>query len=139
MSAFSGYVAAIVCRSVQVERPSASTSGGQSEGMEGSGCVAGAARGVVGVVDVAEFAVVVLEDVGESALACFVRARHEDTEVQVRQLRGFVSLEWVVWYIRMAVGGSYGFPSLSRTTPLGKAESVSCDCVVFVADFLLKR
>lgn len=78
-----------MCRSVQVERPSASTSGGQSAGMEGSGCVAGAVRGVVGVVEVAEVVFVVLEeDVGESALACFVRARHEETEVQVRQLVG---------------------------------------------------
>lgn len=40
----------------------------------------------------------------------------------------------------MLVGGSYGFPSLSRTTPLGKAESVSCDClVVDAADCWLKR
>jgi hypothetical protein len=46
--------------------------------------VAGAARGFVGVVEVE--VVFALEDVGESAFACFVRARHEATEVQVRQL-----------------------------------------------------
>ena len=32
-----GYVAAMLCRSVQVERPSSSTSGGQSEGGEATG------------------------------------------------------------------------------------------------------
>ncbi len=38
VEAFSGYVAAMVCRRVQVERPSCSTSGGQSGGISvGSG------------------------------------------------------------------------------------------------------
>lgn len=83
MSAFSGYVAAIECKRVQVERPKASTSGGQSDGISLGEGVAGAARGVVEVVDdVAEVEV----DAEGSDLACFVRARHEDIDVQVRQL-----------------------------------------------------
>lgn len=81
MSAFSGYVAAIEWRRVQVERPRASTSGGQSEGIELGEGVAGAARG---------FVEVVVEDddvfAEGSAWACFVRARQEDIDVQVRQL-----------------------------------------------------
>lgn len=85
MSAFSGYVAAIEWRRVQVERPSASTSGGQSEGIELAGEVAGAARGAVEVVFVL---VLVLDGVVAegSDLACFVRARQEDIDVHVRQL-----------------------------------------------------
>jgi hypothetical protein len=42
--AFSGYVAAIECRSVQVERPSCSTSGGHSAGVSLGEGVAAAAR-----------------------------------------------------------------------------------------------
>lgn len=76
VSAFSGYVAAIEWRSVQVEWPRASTSGGQSEGISLGDGVAGAASGAVEVV----------VDVEGSDLACFVRARHEDMDVQVRQL-----------------------------------------------------
>lgn len=76
--AVSGYVAAIVCSSVHVDRPSASTSGGQSAGVVLAAGLAGAARGTV--------VVVVLEGVEDSARACLVRARHEATEVQVRQL-----------------------------------------------------
>lgn len=81
MSAFSGYVAAIEWRRVQVERPRASTSGGQSEGIELGEGVAGVARGVVEVV-------VLVDDVFAegSDWACFVRARQEDIDVQVRQL-----------------------------------------------------
>lgn len=81
MSAFSGYVAAIEWRRVQVERPRASTSGGQSEGIELGEGVAGAARGFVEavVVDDGVFA-------EGSVWACFVRARQEDIDVQVRQL-----------------------------------------------------
>ena len=77
--AVSGYVAAIECSSVHVDRPSASTSGGQSAGVVLAAGLAGAARGTVEVV-------VVLEGVEDSARACLVRARHEATEVQVRQL-----------------------------------------------------
>jgi hypothetical protein len=83
VSAFSGYVAAIEWRRVQVERPSASTSGGQSEGIELAGEVAGAARGAVEVVFVLVLDGVVAEG---SDLACFVRARQEDIDVHVRQL-----------------------------------------------------
>ena len=76
--AFSGYVAAIECRSVQVERPSCSTSGGQSEGSSlGEGVAAAASAGV-------EVVVLVLAELFMSA--CFVNARHEATEVQVRHL-----------------------------------------------------
>lgn len=87
VDAFSGYVAAMVCRRVQVERPSCSTSGGQSEGISvGWGfewdVVAGV--GIVDEVDVDE------EVEGEVCDCCFVRARHEAIDVQVRQLRGRV-------------------------------------------------
>lgn len=83
MSAFSGYVAAIEWRRVQVERPRASTSGGQSEGIELGEGVAGAARGFVEVVEVVLVDGVFAEG---SAWACFVRARQEDIDVHVRQL-----------------------------------------------------
>ena len=80
-------------RRVQVERPSSSTSGGQSEGIELGVAVADAARGVVAVViwlkvfeEEVDGVLLELEAVADSALACFVRARHEATEVQVRQL-----------------------------------------------------
>lgn len=91
--AFSGYVAAIECSNVQVERPSCSTSGGQSEGVSLGEGVAAAARAGVEVVILPVFE---LEDVevgfGLDAFlssACLVNARHEATEVQVRQLVGF--------------------------------------------------
>lgn len=76
MFAFSGYVAAIECSSVHVERPSSSTSGGQPEGVSLGEGVAAAAR--VGVEVELEF--VLLRS------AFLVNARHEATEVQVRQL-----------------------------------------------------
>lgn len=86
MSAFSGYAAAIECRRVQVERPSSSTSGGHSDGVEGAAADAEAARGVVDVVILSAE-----EESGEvwfeSVFACFARARHEAAEVHVRQLR----------------------------------------------------
>jgi hypothetical protein len=77
--AFSGYVAAIECSSVQVERPSCSTSGGHSAGVSLGECVVAAAKAGAEAVDWFGFA-------GDSALACFVKARHEATDVQVRQL-----------------------------------------------------
>jgi hypothetical protein len=83
-SAFSGYVAAIECSSVHVERPSSSTSGGQSEGVSLGDGVAAAARPAVGIV-----VLLVLEVGVEFSFlrsACLVNARHEATEVQVRQL-----------------------------------------------------
>lgn len=90
--AFSGYVAAIECRRVQVERPSCSTSGGQSGGIVLGEEVAGAARGVVGVVLVVLVVLAVLEGELElSALACLVRLRQAATEVQVRHLVRSVS------------------------------------------------
>lgn len=95
--AFSGYVAAIVCSRVQVERPSCSTSGGHSGGVSLGDWVEGAASGTVGVVIVdEEFDEVVGEDEDEdeddvSALACFARARQAAADVQVRQLGDCVS------------------------------------------------
>lgn len=80
--ALSGYVAAIVCRRVQVERPSCSTSGGQSDAISvgwGVDCevVAGVELVVEGDDDAEE---------GDVCDCCFVRARHEAIDVQVRQL-----------------------------------------------------
>lgn len=89
--AFSGYVAAIECRRVQVERPSSSTSGGQSGGIVLEEKVAGAARGVVGVVLVVLVLVVLEGELELSILACLVRLRQAATEVQVRQLERSVS------------------------------------------------
>lgn len=85
--AFSGYVAAMVWRRVQVERPSCSTSGGQSGGSSvGCGVEREVVAGVDIVVEVAE-----PEDEVEGVVCdcdcCFVRARHEAMEVQVRQLK----------------------------------------------------
>ena len=82
--AFSGYVAAMVCRRVQVDRPSCSTSGGQSEGISvGWGVNWEVVAGVEIVVEVDDVAV---EEEGEVCDCCFVRARHEAIDVQVRQL-----------------------------------------------------
>lgn len=69
-----------------MDRPSCSTSGGQSDGVSLGDDVEPAARGTVGVV-----IVVVGVDGEESALACLVRARQAATEVQVRQLGDVVS------------------------------------------------
>lgn len=83
MLAFSGYVAAIECSSVQVERPRASTSGGQSEGVSlGEGVAAAASAGV----EMVPLLVLGVEAEVDFLSACFVNARHEATEVQVRQL-----------------------------------------------------
>ena len=82
--AVSGYVAAMECSRVQVERPSSSTSGGHSGGIVLGEGVAGAARGTVGVV-------LVLVDGELSDLACLVRFFQAATEVQVRQL--------VIWLV----------------------------------------
>lgn len=76
----------MLCKRVQVDRPSCSTSGGQSGGISLGDGVEGVFRGTVGVVIVV---VVDEEDEAEedeSDLACFVRARQAATEVQVRQL-----------------------------------------------------
>lgn len=67
----------MVCRSVQVERPSCSTSGGQSEGREREEVAA--AGGVLGET-------LSLEPGAERAMAI-----HEETEVQVRHLHVDVS------------------------------------------------
>lgn len=99
MFAFSGYVAAIEWRRVQVERPSSSTSGGHSGGYplgEGADGVASGTAGVVAVVvGVVDEDVDVDEEDDEDgwvlALACFVRARQAATDVQVRQLDDCVS------------------------------------------------
>jgi len=65
-----GYVAARLCRKVHVERPSSSTSGGQSEGW-GRVWLAAA-----------------LEVLGEDDVTAedFIIAIHADEDVQVRQL-----------------------------------------------------
>jgi hypothetical protein len=60
-----GYVAAILCNKVQVDRPSSSTSGGQSDA--GAGIGTAVALGFFPVVP-------------------FIIAIHSDEEVQVRQL-----------------------------------------------------
>lgn len=73
----------MLCRRVQVERPSCSTSGGQSGG------------GMVGVEVTAEEAEAVVDD-AEGAVWDLVRAAQEAREVQVRQL-------W--WYIQSGTGG----------------------------------
>lgn len=89
-SAFSGYVAAIECRRVQVERPSASTSGGQSEGVSlGEDVAAAASAGVDAVI-----LLVLGAEVELLRSACLVKARHEATEVQVRHLGGDIG--WAV-------------------------------------------
>lgn len=90
------------CSRVQVERPSSSTSGGHSGGLELGEEVAEAVRGVVGVV----FVLVVLE--GElSDLACLVRLRQAATEVHVRQLKRLLAfgivVEWLQRDVRLAV------------------------------------
>lgn len=88
MFAFSGYVAAIECSSVHVERPSSSTSGGQSERVSLGEGVAAAARAGVEVVILLVFEVEVEVELEFVFLrsACLVNASHEETEVQVRQL-----------------------------------------------------
>ena len=69
--AFSGYVAAMLWSMVQVDRPSSSTSGGQSEGS------------AVCVVDAAAVATVE----GPPALVdFFIIAIHAEEDVQLRQL-----------------------------------------------------
>lgn len=70
----------MLCRRVQVERPSCSTSGGQS----GRGLVGGLGSGVVVGMD----AELELELEMDGPVVCdLVRAAHEAKEVQVRQLR----------------------------------------------------
>jgi hypothetical protein len=68
----------MVCRSVQVERPSCSTSGGQSEGRERDDVAA--AGGVEGET-------LSLEPGAERAMAI-----HEETEVQERHLKGILAV-----------------------------------------------
>lgn len=65
------------CRSVQVERPSSSTSGGQSGGM-----------GVELVVVSDDLGEEEEEDEDEEEVWAFVRAAQDEKEVQVRQLDG---------------------------------------------------
>lgn len=90
MLAFSGYVAAIECNRVQVERPRASTSGGQSEGVSlGEGVAAAASAGV----EIVALLVLGVEVELEFLSACFVNARQDATEVHVRQLE--------VWYVSL--------------------------------------
>lgn len=109
--AVSGYVAAIEWRSVQVERPRACTSGGQSEGTEGTV--------EVGVEAWVEDDVAELDGVEVAALFCFVMASQEDTSVQVRQLGSIGQSKSVMAFYQGGAWVAYGLPSLSRTTPLG--------------------
>ena len=138
-------------RRVQVERPRASTSGGQSEGME---------RGVEVEVD----AVAVVEGEGErgelgeedegelvSVSFCLARASQAETEVQERQLgkEGWVSLDFrlksmevqdsgirrsecLPQYPTVNVRATHGFPSFPSTTPLGSCFGVVSS--LFTAD-----
>lgn len=87
-----GYVAVIECRRVHVDRPSCSTSGGQSE-VEGE-------EGPV-VVVVVGLEVVDWDDEGDD-LACLVKARQDAADVQSRHLV-FQCL------VRSALGGKDGW------------------------------
>ena len=101
----SGYVAVIVWRSVQVDRPSSSTSGGQSDGR---------VEGVVSAVAAAG-----MEDVvGEVVLALldvFIMESQSEVEVQVRQL--VYCQKWCSATLESM--RTYGLPFLSSTTPFG--------------------
>ena len=70
VGAASGYVAAMLWSIVQVERPSSSTSGGQSEG-SGAGSVVVGARAAVAAAGFVDF---------------FIIAIHAELAVQLRQL-----------------------------------------------------
>ena len=100
-------------RKVQVERPRASTSGGQSGGREE----------VVGWVVV----VVEVEVMGgfllAAAVSFFVMASQAETEVQERQLDGWSGSRvfFGCSYCFAARRWTHGLPSLPSTTPLGRA------------------
>lgn len=136
-----GYAAAREWRRVQVERPRASTSGGHwlsEAGYEEEG------RVLVDAAEVIDWArgndAGEVEDWGLSweleldCAACLERARHEAADVQVRHLeidvrtcnlysslRCFACLERI---------DTYGLPSLSSTTPLGRLASEVCSSLV---------
>lgn len=116
--AFVGYVAVMEWRSVQVDRPSCSTSGGHSVWVG-----AGREEGSLDSEVVGGFATdsleVEVEAAAVGALACLVRARQDAAEVQSRHL-GEYGLVFICLFLIEArgLGGTYGFPSLSRTTPL---------------------
>jgi len=86
-----GYVAAMLCSRVQVDRPSSATSGGQS---------AAVVTGTTGAL-------------GFLPVVPFIIAIHSAEEVQVRQLE--LSDAVLGPFGRL----TYGLPSLSRTTPGG--------------------
>jgi hypothetical protein len=88
----SGYCAVMLCKSVQVLRPNASTSAGQS------------GDGEIGAL------------VEEDDVCFLVRAAQEANEVQLWQLVMWVSL---VCLCCLGRGRAYGFPSGPRTTPFG--------------------
>jgi hypothetical protein len=77
----------MLCRRVQVERPSSSTSGGQSGGISVGWGVEWEVVAGVGIVEGDDDEVEAVEEEGEVCDCCFVRARHEAIDVQVRQLR----------------------------------------------------
>ncbi len=88
--ALSGYVAAMLWSIVQVERPSSSTSGGQSKGGF-AGSVVAAARPV----DAAAVAVAGFVDF-------FIIAIHAELDVQLRQLCNVNSIPQLRWSLRTA-------------------------------------
>lgn len=88
----SGYAAVMVWRNVQVERPSCSTSGGQSEGIERE-----AVDAAEGVVVATVLGCLSFEPGAERAMAI-----HEETEVQERHLEVGVSTTYEE-FIYMAV------------------------------------
>lgn len=98
--------------------------------MEG---VAGAATGTVELV--------VLEVKLGSARACLVKARHEATDVQVRQLDGLLAAFRFSAWVVLCLFATYGLPSLSSTTPFGSGlESLYSDSLAVPAgDFWLER
>ena len=116
--AFFGYVAVMEWRSVQVDRPSCSTSGGHSAWV-GAGREEGNLDSEVVGGFATESLEVEVEAAAVGALACLVRARQDAAEVQSRQL-GEYGLVFICLFLIEArgLGGTYGFPSLSRTTPL---------------------
>lgn len=84
--AVGGYVAAILCNIVQLERPSSSTSGGQSEGT----------GEIVGFVEIEELPRESVLELGIEAIEPFIIAFQAEEEVQVRHLITLDSHDHVV-------------------------------------------
>lgn len=91
-----------MCRRVQEERPSWSTSGGQS---------GGAWRGTTELLEDA----VDVELEGALRVSFLVIWAQAAKEVQLRHL----NIRVRIWFLRGGCGREYGFPSGPRTTPFG--------------------